>query len=417
MDDSLFDPVEAIKTLNNARDTVLIARNLHMFLEAPEVVQVIQNGIPRWKAMGNCLVMIAPYWIPKPELEKVFTVIDLPLPTTDDIHKIQVELGKSLEIEPDRKASRAARGLTEEEAETCFALSLIKKGSFSTDIVNETKAQMIRKSGLMQLWNPEDIQNVGGLDNLKHYIQSRSVAFSEDSTLPKPKGILLAGIPGTGKSLSCKAAANLLGFPLIRLDISALKGSLVGQSEMQMRQALSVIEAFGESIVWIDEVEKAFSGTKSNHDSDGGATAGMLGTFLTFLQEATAPIFVMATANDISKLPSEFMRAGRFDATFFVDTPCRTERIEIIEIMNRKYGTDIPESFADKTNSWTGAEIEQLAKDSLFDGLEIAHKSIVPLSITMREDIQKLKDWAKSRARLANTIEEEPKSRKLRKTG
>jgi SpoVK/Ycf46/Vps4 family AAA+-type ATPase len=225
--------------------------------------------------------------------------------------------------------------------------------------------------------------------------------------LPKPKAILLVGIPGTGKSLSCKAAASILGWPLIRLDISALKGSLVGESERKIRQATATIDAFGKAVVWLDELDKVFSGVKSSGHTDGGTTASMFGHFLVWMQETTSPILVMATANNIAQLPPEFLRAGRFDAMFFVDIPTSKERCKIIEIMNTRYGTDIPDTCAEKLSGWTGAEIEQLAKDSLFDGFEEALENIVPLSKTMKEDISALRDWAKTRARKANSPDDE----------
>ena len=183
-----------------------------------------------------------------------------------------------------------------------------------------------------------------------------------------------------------------------------------------MRQATQVIEAFGQSVVvWIDEVEKAFAGIKSSGETDGGTSSSMFGWFLTWLNETTAPILVMATANDITQLPPEFMRAGRFDATFFMDLPTANERKEIIKIVNRKWGSDIPLNYVDRLAGYTGSEIEQLGKDSLFDGLENAYKNLVPLSRSNREQISSLREWAKTRARLANTLDEEPKAqRKIR---
>ena len=261
----------------------------------------------------------------------------------------------------------------------------------------------------MEFWPPVPIEEVGGLDSFKEYIRNRRMAFEPGNDhLPKPKALLLVGIPGTGKSLSCKAAASLLGWPLIRLDISALKGSLVGESERKMRQATAIIDAFGKAVIWCDEVEKTLSGVKSSGVTDGGTTSSMLAHLLTWLQETRSPILVMATANDISGLPPEFLRAGRFDALFFVDIPNRSEREAIIEIMNQRYGSQIPAEYAEKLTEWTGAEIEQLAKDSLFDGLENALEAIVPLSKTMKEPINALRDWAKTRARRASREDEEP---------
>jgi SpoVK/Ycf46/Vps4 family AAA+-type ATPase len=275
---------------------------------------------------------------------------------------------------------------------------------------------MIRKSGLMEFWEPADINSVGGLENLKSYIRNRARAFKpENGNLPKPKGILLVGIPGTGKSLSCKATASILGWPLIRLDIGALKNSLVGESERRMRQATSVIDAFGEAVIFMDEVEKMFAGTQSSGQTDSGTTASMFGHFLTWLSETTTPILVMATANNIAQLPPEFLRAGRFDSIWFVDLPIGKEREQIIEIMNRRYGSEIPLEYSAKMNGYSGSEIEQLAKDSLFDGLDQAFDALIPLSRTMKTEIDSLSEWAKTRARFANTPEEEPADqRKIR---
>ncbi|MFH0996196.1 MAG: AAA family ATPase [Pseudomonadota bacterium] len=413
--DEIRDPVEAIKWLSCCTDTVLIAHNLHLFLEVPEVIQAIQNGVIKWKGTGCALILVAPSVKFPLELEKLFHVIDIPLPGYNSLFSLQQDMGQSLNVAPDEASAFGARGLTEFEAETAFALSLVRTGKFSPKVISEAKGQMIRKSGLMQLWEPADIEDVGGLDALKAFISNRAKAYDGLSTLPKPKGILLVGIPGTGKSLSCKATASLLGWPLIRLDIGALKGSLVGESERRMRDATQTINAFGNAVIWIDELEKAFAGAKSSGETDGGTTSAMFGYFLTWLQETTAPILVMATANNISQLPPEFIRSGRFDAIFFVDLPQINERRQIIEIVNRKWNSDIPAEFAERLNGYTGAEIEQIAKDSLFDGIETAINSLIPLSRIMKEDINALRDWARNRARTANTPEEVPEQRKIRR--
>jgi len=422
--DEIRDPVEALQWLGTHQDTVLIAQNLHLFLESPEVVQAIQNGVQRWKATGCCLVMTAPAVRMRPEVEKAFFVLDLPLPGERDIFLMQQDLAKGvslqdeqgnpIEVTADPHSARAAKGLTEFEAETAFALSLIREGRFNPKIITQVKAQMIRKSGLMEFWEPASIDDVGGLDQLKTYIRNRARAFEPGGEhLPKPKGILLTGVPGTGKSLASKATASLLGWPLIRLDIGAIKDSLVGESERRMRMATQVVDAFGESVIWIDEAEKVFSGVRSSGETDAGTTAGVFAHFLVWLQETSTPALIMATANDMSKLPPEFIR--RFDAVFFVDLPTTVERREIIRIMNRKYKTDIPESYTDKLQGFTGSEIEKLAKDSLYDGLDEALSSIVPISRMMRDDIGSLREWAKTRTRMANAPEEQPaEQRKIR---
>ncbi|MCK8600090.1 AAA family ATPase [Desulfoferrobacter suflitae] len=424
--DEIRDPVEAVNRLGEMHDTVLLAHNLHLFFDIPELLQAIQNGVTRWKSTGCCLVMISPGVQMRPEIEKLFHVLDLPLPGEPDLFAMQEDLangvsvqdedGNAVQVATDYSSARAAKGLTEFEAETAFSLSLVRSGRFSPRVISEVKAQMIRKSGLMEFWQPADIADVGGLDNLKAYIRNRARAFEPDNGhLPKPKGIMLAGVPGTGKSLSCKATASLLGWPLIRLDIGALKHAYIGESERRMREATRIIDAFGEAVVWCDEIEKALAGSRSSGETDAGTTASMLGHLLTWMQETKAPVLFMATANDISKLPPEFIR--RFDALFFVDLPSAAERSEIIRIMNRKYNAEISEAYAEKLQGYTGAEIEQLAKDSLFDGIDEALNGIVPLAKTMREEISALREWARTRARSGNTPEVQPVELRKIRTG
>jgi len=390
--------------------------NLHLFLDSPEIIQGIQNGAELWKSKGNALVMVSPIIQMRPELKTVFTVVDLPLPDTDYLYQIQQELGGPLNVKPNKKAARLARGLSEQEAECAYALSLVRRRYFSSKIVADLKSQLIRKSGLLEVWEPEHLSSVGGLSQLKTYIKTRVKAFTPGNEhLPRPKGLLLVGIPGTGKSLSCKAAASILGWPLIRLDIGALKGSLVGESEKKIRQATQTISAFGECVVWLDEIEKALSGVKSSGETDAGTTSGMFSHLLTWLQENTSPVFVMATANDITKLPPEILRAGRFDAIFMVDLPSNRERREIMKIMNARYGTSISLEFADQLNGFSGAEIEQVFRESLFTDFGTALHSVIPLSRTMREEIEALRNWARTRARPANTPDDAPEeSRKIR---
>ena len=247
------------------------------------------------------------------------------------------------------------------------------------------------------------IEDVGGLVPLKEYVVNRAKAYLPDSKLPKPKGILLVGVPGTGKSKTACAIASMLQFPLIRLDVGALKNSLVGESERRMREATKIVDAFGNCVLFLDELEKMFSGTKGGL-KDSGTTMGMFSHFLTWANEQKSA-YIVATANNIRELPPEFLRAGRFDAIWFVDLPTLTERVDIIRIMNRKYGTAMPVEWADDFNGYTGSEIEQIMRDSLFDGLEFAKNSLIPLSKTMKEEIDQLRQWARSRARIANSPE------------
>lgn len=401
------DPLGAIKWLGAQSETALFVQNFHHFFTSVEIIQGIVNHIPLWKASGCCLILVGPPVRIPPEISTFFTILDFRLPSRDDLRLIQQELGKSVGVEEDEEAIDAALGLTEFESETAFALSLVQAKRFDAQVITRQKMQMIRRTGLMEFWPPVPEDMVGGLDLLKQYLRNRKKAFEPGGEhLPAPRALLLVGIPGTGKSLSCKAAASIFNWPLIRLDISALKDSLVGESERKIRQATATIEAFGKTVVWLDEIDKVFAGVKSSGKTDGGTTSAMFGHFLTWMQETRSPILVMATANNIRDLPPEFLRAGRFDALFFVDLPNSMERQEIIRIMNRKYKTYIQENLSTKLGGWTGAEIEQLAKDSLFDGLEEAMAAIVPLSRTMKEEIGPLQQWAATRARKASSPEE-----------
>lgn len=404
--DGVINPIEAFDWLSGKSNTVLFMQNLPVFFESIEVVQSILNHVSKWKSNGCCLVSVSPATKFRPELEKVFHVIDLPLPTAEELMKMQQDLlaGVDGEIEPDEKIALLSKGLGEDEAETALALSLVKTGKLSPEVITQVKGQMIRKSGLMEFWPPVDPSEVGGLEQLKKYISNRVVAFQPGNEhLPKPKGVMLVGISGTGKSLACKATASIFGWPLIRLDFSALKTSLVGESEANMRLATKIIDAFDTAILWCDEAEKSFAGSQSSGKTDSGTTAGMFGHFLTWMQETKSNVYIMMTANDISALPPEFTRAGRFDAIFFTDLPTSSERLEIIKIQNKKYGASIPEDIP--LDGWTGAEIEQLAKDSLFDGYEEAVKNIVPLSKSSKGQVEALRSWASTRARKANTVE------------
>jgi len=413
--EEIRDPVDALQWLNASMDTVLLMHNLHLFLDSPEIIQGIQNGAEFWKSKGNCLVMVSPIIQMRPELKSVFTVLDLPLPDSDDLFQIQQELGGPLNVKPNRKAARLSRGLTEAEAECAYALSLVKRRYFSSRIISDLKCKTLRATGLLEVWEGESISHVGGLSQLKTYIKTRAKAFTPgNENLPRPKGLLLVGIPGTGKSLSCKAAASILGWPLIRLSLGDMKAGIVGETEKRIRQALQIISAFGESVLWIDEIEKALAGVKSSGETDGGTTSNVLGALLHWLQENTSPVFVMATANNVSALPPEILRAGRFDSIFAVDLPSNRERREIMKIMNARYCTNISLEFADQLNGFSGAEIEQVFRESLFTDFGTALNAVIPLSRTMREEIDALRNWARTRARPANTPDSEPETRKIR---
>lgn len=393
-------PAAFVQWLANRSNSVLLAHNLHFFISDPEIIQHIITGSNLWKRTGNTLAIVSPVVNIPPELSKLVHLIELPLPDVDALQAIQDDLGRSYGIAPDSVAVLAAKGLTAFEAETAFALSLVKTSSFDPQVVTAVKGQMIRKSGKIQFWPPTSMDEVGGLDLLKAWLEARRAALLPDSNvIYRPRGILIVGIPGTGKSLISKAIASVFRRPLLNLNLSALKGSLVGESEQNITEACKLIKAFGPCVVWCDEIEKALGSAKASH-STGDTSGSMLGILLTEMQENLENAFFAVTANAIEMLPSEFIR--RFDAVFFVDTPNVDERRQILSIMNRKYTTAIDLAWAEKLESYTGSEIEQFVKDSLFDGEEAAFSAIVPLARTMREQINELRTWAAGRARPAN---------------
>lgn len=324
-----------------------------------------------------------------------------------------------------------AKGFTIMEAQSLFLQvlfdNIITKSDWSEENLNfvrKEKEEIIKKSGHLEYYSPNfTSKDIGGMDNLLSWIRNRSKAFSEEARefgLPAPKGILLLGIPGTGKSLSAKMLSNEWNQPLIRLDIGKVFAGLVGESESNMRQALKVIEAVAPCILWIDEIEKGLSGMKSSGSTDGGTTSRVLGTFLTWMQDRTAPVFIIATANDISGLPPELLRKGRVDEIFFVDLPVKSEREDILKIHLGKFKQDINEfdlsRLSDISEGFSGAELEEAVKEGMFlafnseekklttELVEKAIKETYPLSITMGENIKKMKEWAKNRARMASSL-------------
>ncbi|MDI6783335.1 MAG: AAA family ATPase, partial [bacterium] len=338
------------------------------------------------------------------------------------------DLKFALSPEMREKILHAALGLTLKEAENVFAKTIVQHGKLDEESIIEIfseKKQIIRKSGLLEYYaTTENFDEVGGLEELKEWLKTRSLAFSEQARLfglPAPKGVLFIGVQGCGKSLSAKAVSALWKVPLLRLDMGRLFGSLVGSSEDNVRRAIKVAESVSPTILWIDEIDKSFAGIHSSSFSDAGTTARVLGSFTTWLQEKTAPVFVIATANNISQLPPELMRKGRFDEIFFIDLPNFQERCDIFQIHLAKRNR-VPEEFdiellAKEADGFSGAEIEQVIISALYDAYAtheplttemILHniRETLPLSKTMREEIDQLRQWAEGRTRRASPVYE-----------
>jgi SpoVK/Ycf46/Vps4 family AAA+-type ATPase len=343
-----------------------------------------------------------------------------------------VEPGVAGTPEGRERIVEAALGLTLTEAQNVLAKSIVRNKTFDVGTVLGEKKHIIRKSGILEYYEAEEsLDGIGGLEILKGWLQKRRNAFTQHARefgLPLPKGILLIGVPGCGKSLTAKAVGAAWQMPLLRLDVSKIFGGLVGASEENIRKALKTAEAVSPSILWLDEMEKGFSGTASSGQTDGGTTSRVFGTFVTWMQEKTAPVFVIATANNVHQLPPELLRKGRFDEIFFVDLPTREERKSIFDIHLKKKRRDPAElgidlnKLVDGAPEFSGAEVEQAVISALYDafdggtnlttdGLLTSIKEIVPLAVTMQEGIASMREWAKTRARLASAVQEKPKDR------
>ena len=400
--------------------------------DKPRMIKTLRN-IALQNSQNKTLILSQPFLQLPRELEKDVHILELPFPNYEDLKAIYKKVCRAHNIpnanNPDNGLIESALGLTIMEAEKAFALAYIENGSLTgaeVPLIIREKENVIKKSGYLEYYHPkEEMKDVGGLTNLKDWLTKRGRGFdkfAKDFGLTYPRGILLLGIPGTGKSLTAKAVGNLWHFPLLRLDMGKIFGGIVGESEKNIREALNIAEAIAPSILWIDEIEKGMSGISSSGSSDGGTTARVLGTFLTWLQEKTKPVFVVATANDISQLPPELLRKGRVDEIFFVDLPTVKEREEIIKIhlekKNRKAENFNTKKLAEASKGFSGAELEEVIKEALFQAydevkimsdehiLEAIGKTF-PLSRTMHETISKMRLWAKSRAVSASSDEPE----------
>ncbi|MCQ2739571.1 MAG: AAA family ATPase [bacterium] len=399
------------------------------------VIRKVRDIIPDLKlgTIRKTVFFVSPELIIPESLQKEITIFDFPLPTLDEIKtkfdsmvnqnsNVQLDLGE----EAKDKLCKAALGLTLQEAESAFALAMVNDGKIDISdlsIILEEKVQIIKKTGILEFIRSDyTMKDIGGLDNLKKWLLKRNNSWSEQAKkycIPAPKGVLVTGVPGCGKSLTAKAMSTIWQLPLLKLDFGKVFSGLVGSSEENMRRALATAEAVAPSILWIDEIEKGLSGLGSNGDS--GVSSRIFGEFLTWMQEKEAPVFVIATANNISNLPPELLRKGRFDEIFFVDLPTLDERKEIFKLHLAKRLKDksvaaeislvknLCTELAKRTEGFIGSEIEQVVVSSLcdaffenrplkFEDLERNIANTVPLSTTQREQILALRAWANVRA-------------------
>lgn len=447
------NPISALSYIEDFnKPAILILKDVHCLLGAKggrtdyDFIRKIRDvaGSLKNADFPKNVVIIAPILLLPDDLQKDITVVDFNLPTLDELKSLlneMIELNKGTGItiklneNAKEKLCKAAQGLTLQEAENAFARAMVTTGQLTEnelDIILEEKCQVIKKTGILEFVNTDiNIDDVGGLENMKKWLTKRNNSWlgkaQKDYNLPAPKGILITGIAGCGKSMTAKAMSALWQLPLLRLDVGRIFSGLIGSSEENMRKAVQTAEAVAPSILWIDEIEKGFGG--NGGERDGGTTTRVFGTFLTWMQEKTKPVFVIATANKINQLPPEMLRKGRFDEIFFVDLPTVNERKIIFKLhLEKRLKGSISKEFkvtdelltklSDATEGFGGSEIEQVVVSALFEAFsenrELQEedlfkiiKNTIPLSTTQAEQILAIREWANERAVAATAHDEQ----------
>lgn len=446
-------PLKALEFVEKCKEpSVFIFKDFHTYFGAgrkspnQEVIRKIRDMLVKLKQGRNprSIIFTSPSVVLPDELQKDVTVLEFDLPTEteirsllDDMISVNSQSGNiniQLTEEEKEQLSKGALGLTFQEAENAFARAMAEDGVLNQDdldVIIDEKCQVIKKTGILEYVQSDfSMEDVGGLQNIKRWLKKRDKSWLDSAqkySLPAPKGVLITGIPGCGKSLIAKSISNMWHLPLLRLDMGKIFSGVVGSSEENMRRAIKTAEAVAPSILWIDEIEKGLSGTGSG--GDGGTSTRVFGKFLTWMQEKTKSVFVVATANNIDVLPAELLRKGRFDEIFFVDLPTKKERKDIFELHIKKRVTDpevkgdfelneqVLDKLADITEGFVGAEIEQAVISALFEAFyekrsikfEDFQKSVVntvPLSVTQAEQIKSIRDWANVRAVAATPQED-----------
>jgi hypothetical protein len=420
---------QALAKLATSDDTILVVLDYRHIISNAGAYRGLRLVFPALKARGSMVVLVGPSWNLPPEIEHDCPVIHAPLPTREELAGALLTVVQDANLSaPTAEATQAildaASGLTLGQAESAMSLSYAESGNVLSDRVLVEKLKLIKQSGKLELAMPVLSTDLGGLGALRAYINDELIPSLRDPVLAV-RGILMVGVPGTGKSLASRVLGSLVNWPVLRCDIASLKGSLVGQSEANMRAALQLAEAVSPCVLFLDEIEKAVGGYASSAQSDSGVTLGMVGLLLGWLQEHKAQVITVATCNDYAKLPAELTRAGRFDERFFVDLPSPVEREQIAEIHLEKLigETSYAAIVATLSDGWTGAEIEQLCKSAARRGLRRLSDDLVrncaadikPLSRVRAAEIASLREWGRGQLRIANTPEIEIKiGRKLR---
>jgi len=421
--------LELVERLNPETPAIFLLKDFNRFLSDLAISRKLRNLSRILKLQPKTIIIIGSELNIPRELQDLITVIQFQLPTEEEIIKEFDRLIKSLKITIDSKLFenliRSCQGLSLERIRRVLSKIIATYKTIdenSISILLSEKKQIIGQTEILEYWSVnEEFDNLGGVENLKEWLKKRQTAFGSQASnygLPTPRGLLLIGLQGTGKSLTAKAIANDWKLPLLKLDVGKLFGGIVGESESRLRQMITVTETISPCILWIDEIDKAFSNSEGKGDS--GTSNRVLGTFISWLSEKTKPVFVIATANSIDYLPLEIIRKGRFDEVFFLDLPQKSEREEIFKIHLQQFRPNNWESFNSKelaqlTESFSGAEIRQTIIEAMYQAfyekrefttndIQNAISELIPLANIENEQMVKLKKWARSgRIRLAST--------------
>ena len=430
------NPLEVLAYILNSKKSgeknIFVLDDINNHIERDEVKLMFRKIAEATNNNTHAIILSSIYRLPA-ELEKYITVLQIPLPKRNELGEVLDIVAKQSKVELKTNLRNrlidAALGMTSMEADLAYCLASVKDGfdDKSPFTVSSEKEQIIRKSGILDYFpKNESLKDVGGMENLKGWLKQRQLAYDKEARdwgLKEPKGLLLLGVPGCGKSLIAKSIASSWNMPLLRLDVGKVFQGIVGSSEDNIRKAIATAEAVAPCVLWIDEIEKGLSGVQSSGATDGGVTSRIFSTILTWMQEKTAPVFVVATANNINQLPPELLRKGRFDEIFFVDLPSQKEKENIFSIHLQKNRQNVSsfalDILAQKAEGFNGAEIEECVKEAMFTAyvesqesniapkLQMIHildaiKNTVPLSKTMEKQITDLRKFAVSRAKNAS---------------
>jgi len=429
------EPAQVLATISTITGNALfLLKDFHKYLEQDVIVRKLRDLAFSFRRARRSIVISSPVVNIPIELEKDVVRFTLGLPSEAELNRLVVGTVRDLmgehritsELTQDEMPVLVGslRGLTLEEARRILTQAVLENYRFdvgTVERIREAKNQFIKDQGVLEFLKVDaGLDTVAGLANLKAWLEKRRGALTPEAArygIQPPKGILITGVPGCGKSLSAKAVAREWKMQLLRFDTSNLFEKYVGESEKNLRKSLQVAEAVAPSVLWIDEIEKMFPRAGLTSDADGGLSLRIFGTFLNWMQEKKAPVFVVATSNDISALPPELLRKGRFDEIFFVDLPGVEDRKSLFSI-HLKRRKQNPAKFdlgklAAASEGFTGAEIEEVLSSSLYSAFnqkaalstEMLLKEIqstYPLAVTMKEKLDGLREWARQRAVMAN---------------